>query len=534
MSEDTSKSVKDNIDRSKVFAVYNVYRLVLGSILFAMTLSATGAELLIERAPVQLLVSGIFILSSLIIATLGASSKLTSESSIFGVMMIDVVATTLIADPTATVVSGFHVLYLVTVAAASMLLQNRQLSTLVAAVTVMAVLANTLFQISRGGIEAEALLYAGLRGGLIFVVSWLGQIAAATLVQAEKRAEVATKRARRLKLFNDQIVENMQTGILIVTPTNGLRPVNSAARDLLYLDSASERPAHLIDPHLAISLEEWRDGDTLMASPFKPERGHRTLLPRFSALETGREGDALLFVDDYTPMTQFAQSLKLTSLGRLTGSIAHEIRNPLAAVSNAVQLLVENEGMSESDRNLAAIVLRNTSRMNDTVNNVLELSRRVPASLEPINVNDWLPSVIKDFKDSQTKAATVSIKGRCDASVLVDKAQIKRVLENLLDNALRHSQAATGDRMASLEVSENASPRACFIDVIDFGEGVPESSQARLFEPFFTTTPEGTGLGLYLCKELCESNGADIVYQRTHDGRSSFRLSLRLPPKDIR
>ena len=129
MSEDTSKSVKDNIDRSKVFAVYNVYRLVLGSILFAMTLSATGTELYVARAPVQLLVSGIFILSSLIIATLGASSKLTSESGIFGVMMIDVVATTLIADPTATVVSGFNVLYLVTVAAASMLLQNRQLST---------------------------------------------------------------------------------------------------------------------------------------------------------------------------------------------------------------------------------------------------------------------------------------------------------------------------------------------------------------------------------------------------------------------
>jgi two-component system sensor histidine kinase PilS (NtrC family) len=233
-------------------------------------------------------------------------------------------------------------------------------------------------------------------------------------------------------------------------------------------------------------------------------------------------------------MTQFAQSLKLTSLGRLTGSIAHEIRNPLAAVSNAVQLLVENEGMSESDRNLAAIVLRNTSRMNDTVNNVLELSRRVPASLESTKVNDWLPNVIKDFKDSQTKSATVSIKGRCDPSVLLDQAQIKRVLENLMDNALRHSEAATGDRIATLEVSESTSPRACFIDVIDAGEGVPESSQARLFEPFFTTTPEGTGLGLYLCKELCESNGADIAYQRTHDGRSSFRLSLRLQPKDIR
>ena len=534
MSEDTSVSAKDNIDRSQVFAVYNVYRLVIGSVLFALTLSSTESALVADAVPVQMLVAGILIVSSLIIATLGPRSKLTSESGIFGVMMIDVVATTLIADPSTVVASGFTALYLVTVAAASMLLKSRQLSTLVAALTVMAILADAFFHMSRGETDSGDLLYAGLRGVLVFVVSWLGQIASATLVQAEQRAAVATNQARRLKLFNDQIVEHMQTGILIVSPTNGLRPVNSAARDLLLLDSASERPAHLVDPQLAVSLEDWREGNTLMPSPFKPERGHRTLLPRFTALDTGRDGDALLFVDDYTPMTQFAQSLKLNSLGRLTGSIAHEIRNPLAAVSNAVQLLVENEDMNEGDRELASIVLRNTKRMNDTVNNVLELSRRVPPTLEPIQVSEWLTGIVKDFKESHAKSATLSIKGNFEAPIIADKHQMKRVLDNLIDNALRHSEAASGDRTASIEVSGSQSPPLCFIDVIDDGEGVPDAAQARLFEPFFTTNPEGTGLGLYLCKELCESNGADISYCRTADGRSSFRLSMRPQPEDAR
>jgi len=178
---------------------------------------------------------------------------------------------------------------------------------------------------SRGGAETGGLLYAGLRGLLVFLVSWLGQLASATLVQAEQRAEVAASQARRLKLFNDEIVEHMQTGILLVTPKNSLKPVNSAAKDLLMLESNSERPAQLVDPQLAMALEEWREGRTLMPAPFKPDRGHRTLLPRFTTLETGRDGDAILFIDDYTPMTQFAQSLKLNSLGRLTGSIAHEI-----------------------------------------------------------------------------------------------------------------------------------------------------------------------------------------------------------------
>ena len=534
MSEDTSVSAKDNIDRPQVFAVYNVYRLVIGSVLFALTLSSTGSALVADETSVQMVVAGIFIVSSLIIATLGPRSKLTSESSIFGVMMIDVVATTLIADPSTVIASGFTALYLVTVAAASMLLQSRQLSTLVAALTVMAILADALFHLSRGEADSSELLYAGIRGVIVFAVSWLGQIASATLVQAEQRAEVATSQARRLKLFNDQIVEHMQTGILFVSPNNGLRPVNSAARDLLSLDTASERPAHLVDPQLAASLEDWREGDTLMPSPFKPERGHRTLLPRFTAIDSGRDGDALLFIDDYTPMTQFAQSLKLTSLGRLTGSIAHEIRNPLAAVSNAVQLLAENEEMSDGDRELASIVLRNTNRMNDTVNNVLELSRRVPPSLEPIHVTEWLSTVVKDFKEGHTKSATLSIKGDVQTPIVADRKQMKRVLENLIDNALRYSEAATGDRTASIEISQSHAPRLCLIDVIDDGEGVPESAQARLFEPFFTTNPEGTGLGLYLCKELCESNGADISYRKTDDGRSSFRLSIRLQPRDAR
>ena len=534
MSEDSPVTAKDNIDRAQVFAVYNVYRLVIGSVLFALTLSSTESALVSDALPTQMLVAGVLIVSSLIIATLGPRSKLTTESGIFGVMMIDVVATTLIADPTTVVASGFTALYLVTVAAASMLLQSRQLSTLVAALTVMAILADTLFHISRGETDTGEMLYAGLRGVLVFLVSWLGQKASATLMRAEERAEVARTQVRRLKLFNDQIVEHMQTGILVVSPSNGLRPVNSAARDLLLLDSVSERPANLVDPQLAISLEDWREGDTLMPSPFKPERGHRTLLPRFTALDTGRDGDALLFIDDYTPMTQFAQSLKLNSLGRLTGSIAHEIRNPLAAVSNAVQLLVENEDMNDGDRELANIVLRNTKRMNDTVNNVLELSRRMPPMLEPIHVSEWLTGVIKDFKEGHAKSATLSIKGGFKSPIIADKSQMKRVLDNLLDNALRHSEAAIGDRTASIEISGSASRRLCFIDVIDDGEGVPEAVEARLFEPFFTTNPEGAGLGLYLCKELCESSGADISYRRTADGRSSFRLSMRLQPEDTR
>ena len=239
-----------------------------------------------------------------------------------------------------------------------------------------------------------------------------------------------------------------------------------------------------------------------MPSPFKPERGHRTLLPQFTALDTGREGDALLFVDDYTPMTQFAQSLKLNSLGRLTGSIAHEIRNPLAAVSNAVQLLVENEDMNEGDRELASIVLRNTKRMNDTVNNVLELSRRVPPTLEPIHVSEWLTGIVKDFKESHAKSATLSIKGNFESPIMADKNQMKRVLDNLIDNALRHSEAASGDCTASIEVSGSRSP-ACVLSMSSMKvKEYPRRHKPGYSSPFSQPIRKGRVLGFICAKSF--------------------------------
>ena len=111
-----------------------------------------------------------------------------------------------------------------------------------------------------------------------------------------------------------------------------------------------------------------------------------------------------------------------------------------------------------------------------------------------------------DFKEASSEEASLTVTGGCTWPISIDKSQLKRVLDNLIDNGLRHSESATGQRTVDLHIGQSVVQRLCFIDVIDNGEGVPDSAQARLFEPFFTTRPDGTGLGLYLCKELCESN----------------------------
>lgn len=529
MPQDTNRHDKDTIDRSRVFAVYNVYRLVIGSVLFALFLSTAADQTAGENyLNQQLMGAGLLVLSSIILAFIAIRTPLDSEPGIFSVLLLDVVATTLVTHPSAVLSGGFSALYLVTVAAASMLLRDRQLATLVAALATLSILVDTVFHLATDTSDQGGLLAAGLRGILIFVVSWIGQIVTANMTVAEQRAQEATSEAERLQELNDEIVEHIQTGILAVSRDDQVRAVNDAARDLLNLGHRGAQAVGSIDPNLALALEEWRAGGGQRPKPFQPKGVTRTVLPRFTSIDETRAGEALLFIDDYTPMTQFAQSLKLNSLGRLTGSIAHEIRNPLAAVSNAVQLLAENPNMNESDRALTSIMLNNTQRINDTVNHVLELSRRVPPDFKALNLDTWVPDYLEEFKEGRADQPTIYLQQETPVSITADEKQLKRVLDNLLDNALRHSELKTGQLEAHLAVSASPSSNLCHLDIIDFGDGVPESSQSRLFEPFFTTSASGTGLGLYLCKELCESNGADLRYRRADSGESAFRVSLQL------
>ena len=529
MPQDANNYTKDTIDRSRVFAVYNVYRLVIGSVLFALFLSTAADQTAGENyLNQQLMGAGLLVLSSIILAFVATRTPLDSEPGIFSVLLLDVLATTLIAHPNAVLGGGFSALYLVTVAAASMLLRDRQLATLVAALATLSILVDTVFHLATNTNDQGGLLAAGLRGILIFVVSWIGQIVTANMTVAEQRALEATSEAERLQELNDEIVEHIQTGILAVSRDDQVRAVNDAARDLLNLGHRGAQSVESIDPNLALALEEWRAGGGQRPQPFQPKGVTRTVLPRFTSIDETRAGEALLFIDDYTPITQFAQSLKLNSLGRLTGSIAHEIRNPLAAVSNAVQLLAETQYERIRSYHLTSIMLNNTQRINDTVNHVLELSRRVPPDFKALNLDIWIPDYLEEFKEGRADQPTIYLQQETPVSITADEKQLKRVLDNLLDNALRHSELKTGQLEAHLAVSASPSSNLCHLDIIDFGDGVPESSQSRLFEPFFTTTASGTGLGLYLCKELCESNGADLRYRRTEAGESAFRVSLKL------
>jgi len=255
--------------------------------------------------------------------------------------------------------------------------------------------------------------------------------------------------------------------------------------------------------------------------------GAPKVIANFRELQPSSNRESLVFVEDYTPITQYAQSLKLSSLGRLTASIAHEIRNPLGAISHAAQLLQESPDLSKPDKRMADIILHHCDRVNEIVESVMQISSREAPKPEYLVLGKWLEETVTAYLDTLNRPAQITVD--CEYRELLvefDPENLQRVLTNLLDNALRHSKLSTEVESAQIIVSLDFSSHQCLMDVIDAGEGVAPADQAKLFEPFYTTVQEGSGMGLYLCKELCEINNASVIYRTTAKGESCFRISM--------
>jgi two-component system, NtrC family, sensor histidine kinase PilS len=252
-------------------------------------------------------------------------------------------------------------------------------------------------------------------------------------------------------------------------------------------------------------------------------RDSAVVAAKFTSLGQGR--GTLIFVDDTSAAARQAQQLKLASLGRLSASIAHEIRNPLGAISHAAQLLGESPCLGVGERRLVEILLNHCARVNGIVKNVLHLSRRKPSQVQALELRPWLERFCEEFCGSKGMApdAVVFQLAAPEMRIEVDPSQLQQILWNLCDNAWRHSQGGGAPRL-QLKAGITAPQGQAWIEVLDTGPGIPAEIADQIFEPFFTAQRAGTGLGLYVARELAECNGAHLEYQPGVKGGSCFRL----------
>lgn len=513
--------------------VYTYYRTLLGSLLLLMFNGNVAPNILGNEHPDVFLYTSIFYtaLNITTLALLWRVKFLPSNRQSFLLLALDVAAIALMMYASGGALSGLGYLHLVVVAAGGMLLPA-QLAILLAAIASIAVVGESIARLWLLSIDNRTLFSAGTLGALLFTTALTFQYLARKIRTSSQEAIAQARQAEHLQRLAQLIVERMRTGIVVLSRDNRIALINEAATELLGLDA----PPRTLDdiPLLKDQFAQWLTDNRASSVVTTDQASNNELKINFAALEPEDTSEMLVFVEDNRLIAQQAQQLKLASLGRLTASIAHEVRNPLGAISHASQLLSESEQLTGGDQRLLQIIDNHSKRVNQIIENVLQLSRRRNARPEPLALGEWLGHFIDEYRLSQPSPCTLElVLDQAEVHAKFDTGQLQQVLTNLCDNGLRYSEAAKGERRVRIQAGIESRSQRPYLKVIDWGAGIDEAQHKHVFEPFFTTENTGTGLGLFICKELCEANQALIHYERTEEGLSAFHIRLSHPDRAL-
>lgn len=421
-------------------------------------------------------------------------------------VLVDVMVLTVLMHAGEGLRSGLGAMMLVTLAGSGLVGQG-SLVLFYAAMATIAVLLEQSYRSISADFEVVDFFQAGLYCAGFFGVAITARLLARRVIANE---ELARKRGAELlnqTLVSQRVIEEMHDGVLVLNRAGLVKQHNPRAEQLLGLGNPAERQLANYSTELARGFSDWCDHGTNESVLVRAPASGMQLRARFVATES-LERDVLIFLEDVGSLQEHARQLKLAALGRLTASIAHEIRNPLSAINHAGELLREESGDATSER-LVRIVLDNAQRVERIVSDVLEVGRRDRAHRERIDLRQSLPLIVEEISAKEKMATDVvqmTLQGV--ACLYFDRPHFHQVMWNLVGNALRYSRGGKGSVRL---VVENGRDGWVDLHVIDDGNGVDEAHREQIFEPFFTTHSRGTGLGLYIARELCEANGARLA-----------------------
>ena len=446
-------------------------------------------------------------------------------------VLVDILIITILMYSSAGVNSGFGMLLLVSVAGGALLCPGK-IGILYAAIASIAVLSHEAYMQFYVLSISPSYTHAGFLGIGFFSTALLGQLLAGRVEESEALAVQIGADLEKLGQINETIVQRLKSGIIVLNEESKIQLINGSASMMFMLDhTARHRYLKDVIPELGQLFKEWESSQGTTTINFKASVTNSELQASFIRLGSHGERQYLIYLDDVSQLRQSAQQMKLASLGRLTASIAHEIRNPLGAISHAGQLLSESESIPESDRRLTDIIGEHSKRVNRIVENIMGLSRRNQAQPTIVNIEDWLNDFIEEFiREKQLDTGDILLQktGANKILVNIDPTQLHQILVNLIENGMRYSQNKPLIKMVYNTLPDNERP---FLDIKDTGTGIELDSQEQLFEPFFTTDSSGTGLGLYIARELCEANQAMLSLHSSSKRGSCFRIVFPHPDK---
>lgn len=508
---------------------WNLYRLIVAGLLLAAHFTVRGPDWM------QLFESLTYFRSALTyVIFAGAMIVLTTmrhprfDSQVKLQTIGDILLIVMLMHAAGGVKSGLGLLLVIAIVGAALVSQGR-LALFYAALASIALLLEQSSQLMVGSDRYDDYSQSVMVSLSCFATAWLAYTLGRRMRQSEELASQRGIDLENLSQVNQLIIQDMQDGVLVVDDQFVLRHHNARAEALLgvQLDPYHDAVLDQCIPEVAALLHNWIALEQDNRSSMVRLVSHGTELRlRFQPVGTERRQGAVIFIEDWSRVQAQARQLKLAALGGLTANIAHEIRNPLSSISHANQLLQEEERQDPTFRRLLRIIDDNTLRLDKIVQDVMQLSQRDRIQQELIPLAAFVREFQEQFCQAERIPATsVRLILRDEnAATLFDRNQLHQVLWNLCRNGWRHSRQQEGS--LTLLLDKGVRKGEVMLEITDDGAGVPPEVRTRLFEPFFTTEKTGTGLGLYIARELCEANGAGLRYIESAGG-AQFRIYLK-------
>ncbi len=532
---DTPKSAATEL-AWRILALLNLFRLLVPIVL-------AGLFALVAPRPVGQVYPALFVgvLTAYFLFAVVCISSLKrrwpdASAQVLLHVITDLFAINLLTYASGGLISGLAVLLILPVGAGSLIVAPRQ-ALMFAALATLGLLTQQGFSILEGHGDWNDVAPAGIVGAIAFMLALGAYPVARRLRESEALIRQKDVDLADLSELNEFIVQHLRESILVVDAEDRIRLINSSAEQLL--KGSPVKPGTLLGevaPKLLYLLDTWRrktyDWESNTLSMLSAQ-GTALIVPHFVSLETENRGPTLIFLEDTTLIAERVQQTKLAALGRLSASIAHEIRNPVGAMSHAAQLLRESASINPQDQRLIDIIHTNGTRVSTIVENVLQLSRRDSTRQERIELAGWLTDFLAEFR--QTLQVTPDdlrfATAEQDLEIRVDPSHLHQLLWNLCENACKYGRTVEGQVSIDISIGRVQASQRPYLEVADRGPGIDAAHAEQIFEPFFTAGPGGTGLGLFIARELAQCNRAVLFYEPRQGGGSIFRIVFADPQR---
>ena len=521
----------------RVIGLLNLYRVLVPLVLVSMQLLAGAQWKHVATHPSLFISACIAYFTAGILLIIARRLEWASLRIVALVnASVDSAAIALILYAAGGISSGLGILLVLPVAALAVLADHRD-AFLIAAVAALGVLVQQVFVTLSDNTPTTDYTASGVLGVVLFGIALSLWPVANRLRESEALVRKQELDLANLAQLSQYIVQHLRESLLVIDSEDRIRLINESAAQMLGDDKAY--PDVIIgeaSPQLLYLLERWRQSASHTAvfpdadPTFVSADGGRVIRAHFAPLGATSPTPVIVFLEDTGALAEKVQQSKLAALGRLSASIAHEIRNPVGAMSHAGQLLAESPNIAPEDRRLTEIIRANADRVSAIINNVLRLSKREETHVERLPLQSWCEEFHEEFCETmQWPRERLKVSDlAADLEIRADPSQLRQIVWNLCENALKHGVRESPEQAVEIRYGRMSPTARPYLEIADRGPGVPAEHVERIFEPFFSGG-RGTGLGLFLARELAQTNGATLLYEARAGGGSIFRLVFADP-----